>query len=148
MAESRSIGLYHTSGLSTPSKVFMDMLALSHMVYAAKGEEDAYIRLSKETVHERYVALMNALGLEADDSAANGSCERRITIAGVCNNYMMRTMPISNWQEGGPGGVDLASARKIIAMLLLKYEISYNACLLYNTVVELVRNTTFKEALS
>jgi hypothetical protein len=57
-------------------------------------------------------------------------------------------MPISNWQEGGPGGVDLASARKIIAMLLLKYEISYNACLLYNTVVELVRNTTFKEALS
>ena len=71
VADSRSIGLYHTSGLSTPSQVFMDMLALSHLVYAAKGEEDPYIRLSKDTVHERYVALMNALGLEADDSAAN-----------------------------------------------------------------------------
>ena len=26
VADSRSIGLYHTSGLSTPSQVFMDML--------------------------------------------------------------------------------------------------------------------------
>ena len=28
VADSRSIGLYHTSGLSTPSQVFMDLLAL------------------------------------------------------------------------------------------------------------------------
>lgn len=71
VADSRSIGLYHTSGLSTPSQVFMDMLALSHLVHAAKGEEDPYIRLANDTVHERYVALMDALGLEADESASN-----------------------------------------------------------------------------
>jgi len=71
VADSRSIGLYHTSGLSTPSQVFMDMLALSHLIYAARGEEDPYIRLANETVHERYVALMDALGLEADESASN-----------------------------------------------------------------------------
>ena len=71
VADSRSIGLYHTSGLSTPSQVFMDMLALSHLIYVAKGEEDPYIRLANDTVHERYVALMNALGLAADESAAN-----------------------------------------------------------------------------
>ena len=34
VADSRSIGLYHTSGLSTPSQGSMDMLALSHLVYA------------------------------------------------------------------------------------------------------------------
>lgn len=71
VADSRSIGLYHTSGLSTPSQVFMDMLALSHLVHAARGEEDPYIRLANDTVHERYLALMDALGLEADESASN-----------------------------------------------------------------------------
>lgn len=71
VADSRSIGLYHTSGLSTPSQVFMDLLALSHLVYAAKGEEDPYIRRANDTVRERYVALMKALGLPADESAAN-----------------------------------------------------------------------------
>lgn len=71
VSDSRSIGLYHTSGLSTPSQVFMDLLALSHLVVAARGEEDPYIRLANDTVHERYVALMDALGLAADDSAAN-----------------------------------------------------------------------------
>jgi len=71
VADSRSIGLYHTSGLSTPSQVFMDMLALSHLVYAARGEEDPYIRLANDIVHERYEALMKALGLAPDESAAN-----------------------------------------------------------------------------
>ena len=71
VADSRSIGLYHTSGLSTPSQVFMDLLALSHLVYAARGEEDPYIRLANDTVHARYAALMDALGLEKDESEAN-----------------------------------------------------------------------------
>ena len=71
VADSRSIGLYHTSGLSTPSQVFMDMLALSHLVHVAKGEEGPYIRMANDTVHERYEALMKALGLAPDESAAN-----------------------------------------------------------------------------
>ena len=71
VADSRSIGPYHTSGLSTPSQVFMDMLALSHLVHAARGEEDPYIRLANDTVHERFEALMKALGLAPDESAAN-----------------------------------------------------------------------------
>jgi len=68
VADSRSIGLYHTSGLSTPSQVFMDMMALTHLVYA---EDVPYIRLANETVHARYMALMDALGLPADESTMN-----------------------------------------------------------------------------
>ena len=34
VADSRSIGLYHTSGLSTPSQVFMDLMSLTHLVSA------------------------------------------------------------------------------------------------------------------
>ncbi len=67
-ADSRSIGLYHTSGLSTPSQVFMHLMALTHLVY---GEDDPYIRLANETVNERYTALMTALGLSAETDSAN-----------------------------------------------------------------------------
>ena len=68
VADSRSIGLYHTSGLSTPSQVFMALMSLTHLVHA---EEDPYIRLANETVHARYEALMTALGLPMDESAQN-----------------------------------------------------------------------------
>ena len=68
VADSRSIGLYHTSGLSTPSQVFMALMSLTHLIHA---EEDPYIRLANETVHARYTALMTALSLPADDSDQN-----------------------------------------------------------------------------
>ena len=68
VADSRSIGLYHTSGLSTPSQVFMAFMSLTHLVNA---QEDPYIRLANETVRARYTILMNALGLPADNSAQN-----------------------------------------------------------------------------
>lgn len=83
VADSRSIGLYHTSGLSTPSQVFMDLMALSHLVYAAKGEEDPYIRQANDTVHERYVALMNALGLTPDESASNAQYYALVDVYGL-----------------------------------------------------------------
>ena len=68
VADSRSIGLYHTSGLSTPSQAFLAMMSLTHLVNA---ESDPYIILANETVKARYTALMNALGLPMDDSAQN-----------------------------------------------------------------------------
>ena len=71
VADSRSIGLYHTSGLSTPSQVFMDLLALSHLIYADTGEEDPYIRMANDVLRERYDTLMDALGLPGDDSPSN-----------------------------------------------------------------------------
>ncbi len=66
-ADSRSIGLYHTSGLSTPSQIFMDIMALSHTVYG----KDEYIELANATVNERYIALMDALGIDKDLSGEN-----------------------------------------------------------------------------
>ena len=68
VADSRSIGLYHTSGLSTPSQVFMDIMALTHLVYA---EKDPYIELANETVEERCRTLMEALHLSPDDDDQN-----------------------------------------------------------------------------
>lgn len=67
VADSRSIGLYHTSGLSTPQQIFMDMLALTHLVCE---DNDPYIDLSKQIVRERHEALYKALNLK-DDSDNN-----------------------------------------------------------------------------
>ena len=80
VADSRSIGLYHTSGLSTPSQVFMALMSLTHLVNA---EEDPYIRLANETVRARYQALMEALGLPADDSAQNAQYYTLVDVLAV-----------------------------------------------------------------
>ena len=67
-ADSRSIGLYHTSGLSTPSQIFMDILSLSHLV---NPKNNPYIKMSNDVVHERYMALMKSLGLMPDRTMEN-----------------------------------------------------------------------------
>lgn len=67
-ADSRSIGLYHTSGLSTPSQVFMSLIALTNLV---EGGKDLYIEQSNELVRQRYITLMSELHLEADASDEN-----------------------------------------------------------------------------
>ncbi len=83
VADSRSIGLYHTSGLSTPSQVFMALMSLTHLVNA---EEDPYIRLANETVHARYTALMTALGLPADESAQNAQYYTLVDVLALAEN--------------------------------------------------------------
>ena len=83
VADSRSIGLYHTSGLSTPSQVFMALMSLTHLVNA---ESDPYILLANETVKARYAALMNALGLPADDSAQNARYYTLVDVMALSEN--------------------------------------------------------------
>ena len=81
VADSRSIGLYHTSGLSTPSQVFMDFMALSHLIY---GEKDPYIQRANNVVHERYDTLMEALGTEPDESASNAQYYAVVDVIALC----------------------------------------------------------------
>ena len=83
VADSRSIGLYHTSGLSTPSQVFMALMSLTHLV---NEEDDPYIRLANETVHVRYRALMQALDLSADDSAQNAQYYTLVDVLKIAEN--------------------------------------------------------------
>lgn len=68
VADSRDIGLYHTSGLSTPQQVMMAFFALSHLV---SGEKDTYIETAKKIVGDRYHILYEALGIKEDNSKLN-----------------------------------------------------------------------------
>jgi len=68
-ADSRSIGLYHTAGLSTPQQIMMVLLSMTHLVL--ENEKDQYIEGCKEIVAMRYHNLMSTLGLPEDNSDCN-----------------------------------------------------------------------------
>lgn len=107
-ADSRSIGLYHTSGLSTPSQIFMDIMALSHTTY----EEDEYIKTVNAIINERYCALMNALGLKADTANDNARYYALIDInALICDKYGEE---FAKWREDNISDIDFLNdlARK------------------------------------
>lgn len=67
-ADSRSVGLYHTSGLSTPQQMMEVLFSLTHLITAQK---DQYLDQARTLIATRYQDLMNALGLKADDDALN-----------------------------------------------------------------------------
>ena len=68
-ADSRSIGLYHTAGLSTPQQIMMVLLSMTHLVL--ENEKDQYIEGCKEIVAMRYHNLISTLGLPEDNSDCN-----------------------------------------------------------------------------
>ncbi|MGF6375227.1 aspartate 4-decarboxylase [Clostridiales Family XIII bacterium PM5-7] len=76
-ADSRSIGLYHTSGLSTPQQAFMALLSLTHLV---TNEEDPYFAVTNRIIGRRYSKLYHALGLAEDNGVTNSKYYALINI--------------------------------------------------------------------
>lgn len=115
VADSRSIGLYHTSGLSTPSQVFMALMSLTHLVNA---EEDPYIRLANETVRARYTALMNALQLPVDDSAQNAQYYTLVDVLTIAANRY--EADFADWLKSSRTEIDflndLAAKKGVVLM--------------------------------
>lgn len=67
-ADSRSIGLYHTSGLSTPQQAMMALFSLTHLVC---HDSDDYIESTKKIVARRYHNLFAGLGIKEDNTREN-----------------------------------------------------------------------------
>ena len=60
VADSRTVALNHTAGLSTPQQVQMALFSL----YCLMDEPDAYKKAAKRIIRRRYAALYESLGLE------------------------------------------------------------------------------------
>ncbi len=60
VADSRTVALNHTAGLSTPQQVQMVLFSL----YCLMDEEDAYKNATKRIVRRRYKALYEGLGVD------------------------------------------------------------------------------------
>ena len=64
VADSRSVALHHTAGLSTPQQVMMVMFALSCLI-DKKGD---YKKLAQDVVRKRFETLYSAVGIKAPDN--------------------------------------------------------------------------------
>lgn len=73
VADSRSIGLYHTSGLSTPQQMMETLFSLAHLLNVEHdGQEmDHYIQEAKSIVATRYQNLHDGLSLKGNNSRHN-----------------------------------------------------------------------------
>ena len=78
VADSRSIGLYHIAGLSTPSQIMEALFSLTHLV--CHNSDDKYIETSKEIVNERYELLHKTLNYPTDESELNAKYYSMINI--------------------------------------------------------------------
>lgn len=69
VADSRAVGLYHTSGLSTPQQIMMALFAMSSLISGDK--RDDYLAAAKKLVNQRYHTFWDELGMTADNSQGN-----------------------------------------------------------------------------
>ncbi|PSK95910.1 aspartate 4-decarboxylase [Murinocardiopsis flavida] len=65
VADSRSVALNHTAGLSTPQQVQMALFALFDLTYAAGEYQD----IAKEVIHRRLAALAEGAGVHPPHNA-------------------------------------------------------------------------------
>ncbi|MDR0297218.1 MAG: bifunctional aspartate transaminase/aspartate 4-decarboxylase [Streptococcaceae bacterium] len=77
-ADSRSVGLYHTSGLSTPQQIMEVLFSLTHLVM--RDREDAYFTACENLVALRYEDLHQALKIQPDESPENAKYYSLINI--------------------------------------------------------------------
>ena len=84
VADSRSIGLYHTSGLSTPQQVMMALFASTALL---TKEKDPYIESSKKLVASRYHDLFSTLGIDEDNSKENAKYYSLIDIYALAEGH-------------------------------------------------------------
>ncbi len=67
-ADSRSVGLYHTSGLSTPQQIMEVLFSLTHLLHLT---HDPYVADARQLIATRYHDLMHALQLAEDEDPLN-----------------------------------------------------------------------------
>ena len=71
-ADSRSIGLYHTAGLSTPQQIMEALFSMTHLLTSTNGgSDDPYIDIARKLVSERYDQLHDAMQAPKDETDTN-----------------------------------------------------------------------------
>lgn len=71
-ADSRSIGLYHTAGLSTPQQIMESLFSLTHLLTSTNnGSDSPYIEMARKLVTTRYNDLHDALNAPKDETNTN-----------------------------------------------------------------------------
>lgn len=89
VADSRSIGLYHTAGLSTPQQIMEVLFSLAHLLNESVdgADQDHYIAEAKAIVDTRYQLLNKGLGISGFNSPHNTEYYSLIDIYELARQY-------------------------------------------------------------
>ncbi|MBR2673095.1 MAG: bifunctional aspartate transaminase/aspartate 4-decarboxylase [Aeriscardovia sp.] len=89
VADSRSIGLYHTAGLSTPQQIMEVLFSLAHLLNESVdgADQDHYIAEAKSIVDTRYQLLNKGLGINGFNSPHNTKYYSLIDIYELARQY-------------------------------------------------------------
>lgn len=106
VADSRSIGLYHTSGLSTPQQIMLNLLSLAHLINEEKDgrDRDHYIKEAKKIIKTRYDSLYKSLKMKPLDSPLNSKYYSLIDIYSLAEQYYDKKF--ANWLKDNFEQVD------------------------------------------
>ena len=106
VADSRSVGLYHTSGLSTPQQIMEVLFSLAHLVNEEKDgiDRDHYIQEAKEIVNTRYKLLNKGLNIDGYDSSHNTKYYSLINIYELATQYHGKEF--SDWMRSSFTQID------------------------------------------
>ena len=97
VADSRAIGLYHTSGLSTPQQIMLNLFSLAHLINEEKDgkDRDHYIEEAKKIVTKRYDDLHKGLSVKEFNDPSNARYYSLIDIYELAEQYYDKDF--SNW---------------------------------------------------
>lgn len=84
VADSRSVGLYHTAGLSTPQQMMEVLFSLTHLIN--KNKRDNYFIEAKKIISSRYSNLHGSLSMNQDNSPFNSKYYSLINIFEVAEH--------------------------------------------------------------
>ena len=89
VADSRSVGLYHTAGLSTPQQIMEVLFSLAHLLNESSdgADLDHYIAEAKSIVNTRYQLLNKGLGISSFNSPHNTKYYSLIDIYDLATQY-------------------------------------------------------------
>ena len=106
VADSRAIGLYHTSGLSTPQQIMLNLFSLAHLLNEEKDgkDRDHYINEAKEIVRKRYDDLHKGLKAKEFNDPSNAEYYSLIDIYELAEQYYDKDF--SNWLKNNFEQID------------------------------------------
>lgn len=102
-ADSRSIGLYHTAGLSTPQQIMEALFSMTHLLTSTNGgSDDPYIDIARKLVTDRYDQLHDAMKAPKDETDTNSHYYSLIDIYRLAENQYgkdFRNYLANNFQQ-------------------------------------------------
>lgn len=114
VADSRSVALNHTAGLSLPQQQMMMLFS----AFALLDKDDAYKKRCREICHERLAALFRGLGVELKPDALGTAYYQTLDLEAYCRRYIGQDFMDYVQQHRDPLDIVFALARRYGTVLL------------------------------